>query len=51
MNTDISDSLMPTDQYRYAENLRLGSDENSNFGELTMIPGTILKQVVDKKGQ
>lgn len=40
MNTDTSDAYMPTDQYRYAENLRVTSDNNGVFGELHLIEGT-----------
>ena len=40
MNTDTSDAYMPADQYRYAENLRVTSDENGYAGELHLIEGT-----------
>lgn len=47
MNTDISDSLIDSSQYRYAENLRLITNTDSNSGELRLIEGTkeILKNV------
>lgn len=40
MNTDTSDAYMPADQYRYAENLRVTSDNNGTTGELHLIEGT-----------
>ena len=40
MNTDTSDMYLKSDQYRYAENLRVVTDENSNTGELHLIEGT-----------
>jgi len=40
MNTDTSDSLLESNQYRYAENLRVVTNTDSNSGELRMIEGT-----------
>lgn len=40
MNTDASDAYIPSEQYRYAENLRVTSDENCTAGELHLIEGT-----------
>ena len=40
MNTDTSDMYMPSEQYRYSENLRITADENGDSGELHLIEGT-----------
>jgi hypothetical protein len=40
MNTDTSDALIDSSQYRYAENLRLVTNTDSNSGELRLIEGT-----------
>lgn len=40
MNTDVSDALIDSSQYRYAENLRLVTNTDSNSGELRLIEGT-----------
>lgn len=40
MNTDTSDMLLGSDQYRYAENVRIVTDTDSNSGELRLIEGT-----------
>jgi hypothetical protein len=40
MNTDLSDSLLDSSQYRYAENLRLVTNTDSNSGELRLVDGT-----------
>lgn len=40
MNTDVSDALMDSSQYRYAENVRLTTDTEENTGELRLIEGT-----------
>lgn len=40
MNTDVSDALMDSSQYRYAENVRLVTNTDSNSGELRLIEGT-----------
>ena len=40
MNTDVSDALMDSSQYRYAENVRLTTDKDENTGELRPIEGT-----------
>ena len=43
MNTDVSDALIDSSQYRYAENLRLVTNTDSNTGELHMVEGTIIR--------
>ena len=43
MNTDVSDALIESSQYRYAENLRLVTNTDSNGGELHLIDGTIVR--------
>lgn len=43
MNTDLSDSLLDSSQYRYAENLRLVTNTDSNSGELRLIEGTSVR--------
>lgn len=40
MNTDVSDALIDSSQYRYAENLRLVTNTDSNTGELRLVEGT-----------
>jgi hypothetical protein len=40
MNTDVSDALIDSSQYRYAENLRLVTNTDSNEGELRIVEGT-----------
>ena len=40
MNTDVSDALMDSSQYRYAENVRLATNKDENTGELRLIEGT-----------
>lgn len=40
MNTDVSDALIDSSQYRYAENLRLVTNTDSNSGELRIVEGT-----------
>lgn len=37
MNTDTADMYIPSDQYRYAENLRYVTDVDNNTGELSTI--------------
>lgn len=39
MDTDTSDMLMTSEKYRFAKNLRLITDSNSNSGELHLIEG------------
>jgi hypothetical protein len=39
MNTDTSDALIDSSQYRFAENLRLTTNTDNNSGELHMIDG------------
>ena len=41
MNTDVSDALIDSSQYRYAENVRLVTNTDSNSGELRLVDGTI----------
>lgn len=43
MNTDLSDSLLDSSQYRYAENLRLVTNTDSNSGELRLVEGTAIR--------
>ena len=52
MNSDSSDSIIANNQYRYAQNLRVVTDSNSNSGELHLIEGTHRKKLVcvDKNG-
>ena len=40
MDTDTSDMYMGEGSYRYAENLRVVTDGDSNSGELHIIEGT-----------
>ena len=40
MNTDTSDMVIKSDSYRYAENIRIITDKDSNSGELRLIEGT-----------
>ncbi len=40
MNTDVSDAIISNEQYRYAENVRLVTNKDSNTGELHLIEGT-----------
>lgn len=42
MNTDVSDALMDSSQYRYAENVRLATNTDENTGELRLIEGNAL---------
>lgn len=42
MNTDTSDMLLSTEQYRYAENVRLVTNTNSDTGELRIIDGNVV---------
>jgi hypothetical protein len=39
MDTDTSDMLITSEKYRFAKNLRLITDSNSNSGELHLIEG------------
>jgi len=41
MNSDTSDAMLQAEQYRYAENLRLSTNKDSNSGELRLIDGTL----------
>ena len=47
MNTDTSDALLSSDQYRYAENLRLVTNTEENTGELRLIEGDQLLHTFD----
>lgn len=40
MNTDVSDALLDNSQYRYARNIRLVTNTDSNDGELRIVEGT-----------
>lgn len=42
MNTDVSDALIDSSQYRYAENLRLTTTGDNNTGDLHLISGSSL---------
>lgn len=41
MDTDTSDMYLSNQSYRYAENVRITTDEESNSGELHLIEGTV----------
>lgn len=43
MNTDTSDFVLQSDQYRYAENVRIITNTENNTGELRLIEGTTKK--------
>lgn len=47
MDTDTSDMYLDSQAYRIAYNLRITADINSTSGELTMIPGSIVKGVIN----
>ena len=49
MNTDTSDMYLSSDQYRYAENVRVVTNEDSNSGELHLIEGTVLSEHTNKE--
>ena len=51
MNTDVSDALMDSSQYRYAENVRLATDKDENTGELRLIEGTSIYNDLSNFGQ
>lgn len=50
MNTDVSDALMDSSQYRYAENVRLTTNTDENTGELRLIEGNALYSDVSDYG-
>ena len=50
MNTDVSDALMDSSQYRYAENVRLTTDTEENTGELRLVEGTAQYAYVQQYG-
>ena len=39
MNTDTSDALLSTDQYRFARNIRVVTNTDANSGEVRIIDG------------
>lgn len=41
MDTDTSDMLLGSDQYRYAENIRIITNEDNNSGEVRLIEGNV----------
>ena len=49
MNTDTSDTMIKETQYRYAENLRLITNSDSNSGELRLIEGINEISIVDEQ--
>lgn len=51
MNTDVSDALLDNQQYRYAENIRIITNKDSNSGEVRLIEGTTSQQLKDKDGK
>lgn len=52
MNTDVSDSLMDSSQYRYAENVRIATNKDENSGELRLIEGTqFYDEIADTYGE
>ena len=58
MDTDTSDMVLGADKYRYAENIRIVTNQDSNTGEVRLIEGcakeltlqTILNEVYDQQG-
>ena len=50
MNTDVSDALMDSSQYRYAENVRLETNTDENTGELRLIEGNSLYDSTEEYG-
>jgi len=51
MNTDVSDALMDSSQYRYAENVRLATNKDENTGELRLVEGTAFDSDLYKYGK
>lgn len=51
MNTDVSDALIDSSQYRYAENLRLQTNTEENSGELRVIEGTAFDSDLSSYGE
>lgn len=49
MNTDSSDALIQSTQYRYAENLRYVTETEENTGELHLIPGAKSLGIISDK--
>ena len=50
MNTDTSDMLLGSDQYRYAKNIRIVTNSNSDDGEVRIVEGNKLVEIVDIEG-
>lgn len=50
MNTDVSDALMDSSQYRYAENVRLATNTEENTGELRLVEGTAVYSHIQDYG-
>lgn len=51
MNTDVSDALIDSSQYRYAENVRLQTNTEENSGELRLIEGTTVDSNLSNYGK
>ena len=51
MNTDVSDALMDSSQYRYAENVRLATNTEENTGELRLIEGNSIYSDLSNYGR
>lgn len=47
MDTDTSDMYLDSSKYRYAENVRIITNKDSNSGELRIIEGTTLFTSLD----
>lgn len=48
MDTDTSDMLLGSDQYRYAENIRIVTNTENNSGEVRLIEGTSIISIYKK---
>lgn len=46
MDTDTSDMLLGSDQYRYAENVRIVTNTDNNSGEIHLIEGTKINDYI-----
>ena len=51
MNTDVSDALMDSSQYRYAENVRLTTNTDENTGEIRLIEGNSVYENISNYGK